>query len=283
MPIRPRQAFKSGLLAVLSLPAAMSRTRALSVLTYHAVVDEPSPIAVSPALFRRHVGHLRRAGYRAVSFAEAARALDGGAPVDPRLVCITFDDAYRSVLENAVPVLREAGFVATIFVPTAHAGDANRWDAAAPPRGWPILSWEELGGLARCGFEIGSHTRTHPNLPGLDEASMNDELAGSRRELEDRLGMEVSSFCYPFGRHDARTRAAVLAAGYRAACTIEFGACVAAHDRMRLPRIGTARLRTPFQFRAALGGAFELYLRALGRAAPRPAAPGHRRDGARRR
>jgi peptidoglycan/xylan/chitin deacetylase (PgdA/CDA1 family) len=276
------QTLKSGLLALLSVPAAIHRTWALPVLTYHAVGDEPSQIAVPPAFFRRQIVELRRAGYRAVSFAEAARLLDAGQKDDSRLVCITFDDAYRSVLENAVPVLREVGFVATIFVPTEHAGDANRWDTETPPRGWPILSWEELIALARDGFEIGSHTRTHPDLRRLDDASLNEELAGSRRELEDRLGMEVASFCYPFGHHDARTRAAVLAAGYRAACTIEFGACLATHDRMRLPRIGTARLRTLFQFRAALGGAFELYLRARGRAAPRPATPSRHRFGAQR-
>jgi peptidoglycan/xylan/chitin deacetylase (PgdA/CDA1 family) len=264
------QTLKSGLLALLSVPAAMQRAWALPVLTYHAVADEPSRIAVPPALFRRQTRELRRAGYRAIGFAEAARVLEAGPHDDTRLVCITFDDAYRSVLENAVPVLREAGFTATIFVPTAHVGGANRWDAEAPPRGWPILSWEELRALARDGFEIGSHTRTHPDLPTLNDASLNEELAGSRRELEDRLGMEVPSFCYPFGRHDARTRAAVLATGYRSACTIEFGACLPGHDRMRLPRLGTAQLKTLFQFRAALGGAFELFLRARGRAAPRP-------------
>jgi peptidoglycan/xylan/chitin deacetylase (PgdA/CDA1 family) len=277
--MNPRQALKSGLLALLSLPAAMNRAWALPILTYHAVTDTPSRIAVPPALFRRQVAHLRQAGYRSITFAEAARVLDAGPQDALRLVCFTFDDAYRSVLENAVPVLQEAGFVATIFLPTAHEGRANRWDTAAPPRGWPILSWGELNALARDGFEIGSHTRTHPHLPELDDASLKEEVAGSRRELEDRLGLEVPSFCYPFGHHDARTRAAVRAAGYRTACTTEFGACIAEHDPMRLPRIGTAPLRTPFQFRAALGGAFELYLRARGRAAPRPAATSNlRRD-----
>jgi peptidoglycan/xylan/chitin deacetylase (PgdA/CDA1 family) len=248
----------------------MSRRWTLPVLTYHAVTDEPSRIAVPPALFRRHVLHLREAGYRSITFAEAGRRLDEGPGDDSRLVCITFDDAYHSVLENAVPSLEEAGFVATIFVPTTYAGDANRWDAGAPPRGWPVLSWDELVALARRGFEIGSHSRTHPDLPRLDDATLSEEVGGSRRELQDRLGMEVASFCYPFGHHDARTRDAVRAAGYRVACTTEFGACVGAHDRMRLPRIGTAPVRTPFQFRAALGGAFELYMRARGRAAPRP-------------
>ena len=262
------QTLKSGLLALLSVPAAMRRSWALPVLTYHAVADEPSRIAVSPALFRLQVLHLRRAGYRAISFAEATRVLDEPPHDRSRLVCITFDDAYRSVLENAVPVLRDAGFVATIFVPTAHVGGANRWDSQRPPGGWPILSWEELVALGRDGFEIGSHSRTHPDLPRLDDASLREELAGSRRELEDRLGTEVPSLCYPFGRQDARTRAAALAAGYRSACTIQFGACQPAHDRMGLPRIGTARLQTLFQFKAALGGAFELYLRARGRAAP---------------
>ena len=267
----PRQTLKSGLVALFSLPAAINRTWTLPVLTYHAVSDEPSRIAVPQALFRRQMAHLRHAGYRAVTFAEAALALDEG-PRESKLICVTFDDAYRSVLENAVPVLREAGFVATIFVPTAYVGDANHWDTETPPGGWPILSWDELRALSRDGLEIGSHTSTHPHLPTLDDASLVEELAGSRRELEQRLGTEVSSFCYPFGHHDARTRAAVHAAGYRSACTTEFGASLPAHDRMRLPRIGTAPLRTPFQFRAALGGAFELYLRARGRAAPRPAA-----------
>lgn len=269
-----RQILKSSLLAALSVPAALRRGSTLPVLTYHAVSDEPSRIAVPPAFFRRQVSHLRQAGYRTVTFAEATRALDGGLPDDGKLVSITFDDAYRNVLENAVPVLKEAGFVATIFVPTAHVGEANRWDQSAPPRGWPVLSWDELVGLARDGFEIAAHSRTHPHLPALDDDALNAEVTGSRRELEDRLGTAVRSFCYPFGHHDARTRAAVRAAGYVSACTTEFGACLPAHDRMRLPRVGTAPLSTAFQFRAALGGAFELYLRARGRAAARPGGPG---------
>lgn len=260
-PVSPRQTLKSGLVALLSLPAAINRSWTLPILTYHAVSDEPSRIAVPRALFRKQMAHLRQAGYRAVTFAEAARALDEGSR-ESKVVCVTFDDAYRSVLENAVPVLQEAGFIATIFVPTAYVGDANRWDTETPPGGWPILSWDELRALSRDGFEIGSHTSTHPHLPTLDDASLVEELAGSRRELEQRLGTEVSSFCYPFGDHDARTRAAVRAAGYRGACTTEFGASLPAHDRIGLPRIGTAQLSTPFQFRAALGGAFELYMRA---------------------
>lgn len=271
--MNPRESLRSALLGVLSVPAALGRTWTLPILTYHAVVEARSRIAVPPALFRRQVAHLHRAGYRAVTFAEATRALDVGPSDAGRLVCITFDDAYRSVLENAVPVLQEAGFVATIFVPTGHVGDANRWDAVAPPCGWPILSWNEIAALSREGFEIGSHTRTHPHLPQLDDATLREELAGSRRELEDHVGIEVRSFCYPFGGHDQRTRAAVRAAGYRSACTAEFGACVPAHDRVRLPRIGTAALHTPFQFRAALGGAFEIFLRARGLAAPRPRLP----------
>jgi peptidoglycan/xylan/chitin deacetylase (PgdA/CDA1 family) len=272
----PRQLLKDGLLALLSLPARVIGGKMLPVLTYHAVTDSPSPIAVSPGLFRRHVRDLRRAGYSSITFAEAIQVLDAGLEDDERRVCFTFDDAYTSVLENAAPVLEEAGFTATIFVPTGHVGDANRWDAAAPPREWPILSWPELRELSSRGFEMGSHTCTHPHLPTLDGRALSDELTRSRAEIEERLGGEVRTFCYPFGHHDERTRAAVRDCGYAGACTIEFGGCVPGHDRMRLPRLGTARLRTPYQLRAALGGAFELYARATGRAAPRPAGGGSR-------
>ena len=121
-------------------------------------------------------------------------------PPAPRTVAITFDDAYRSVIELAFPILSRAGFTATVFAPTSFVGTEE-------PMAWPgidhwrdtehaaeltPMSWEELGRLAEAGWEVGSHTRSHPRLPEIDDAALDVELRSSREEVARHLGPCVS-------------------------------------------------------------------------------------------
>ncbi|MGB6194692.1 MAG: polysaccharide deacetylase family protein, partial [Terracidiphilus sp.] len=66
---------------------------------------------------------------------------------------------------------------------------------------------------------FGSHTLTHPWLPSLSDHDLQRELCDSKAKLEDLLGVEVSSFAYPYGGVDRRVRSAVAAAGYKLAFT----------------------------------------------------------------
>lgn len=267
--MRLKQLARSWVLTGFSVPAALQRATRLPILTYHAVTDDRAPISIPPALLRRQVEVLQDLGYRTVTFAEAVRMLREGRLPRERVVCMTFDDAYCNMAEHALPLLRDAGFTATIFAPTEYLGKPNRWYPAS--HGWPVLGWDDLRAIGEEGFEVASHSRTHPRLRQLDDASVRQELEGSKRELEDRLGKAVTTFCYPYGDYDDRIAAATRAAGYDGACTTEYGACRPGTDPFRIPRVGTAPLLTPYQFRAALGGAVELYMRARGLAAPLPA------------
>jgi len=211
------------------------------VLCYHAVSETwPAALSTTPARFEEHVARLAAHGYRGVTFHEAITS-----PASGRRVAITFDDAYLSVLELARPILDRFGVPATVFAPTAFAGRDE-------PMAWPgidhwlgtdhaaellPMSWVQLGELADHGWEIGSHTRTHPRLTTCDENSLTAELAVSRAECEHALGRPCRTLAYPYGDHDDRVVEAARSAGYEAAGTLAV-ALPLRLDAHSYPRIG---------------------------------------------
>lgn len=100
-----------------------------------------------------------------------------------------------------------------------------------------MMSWDELLALDPQHVTIGSHTLDHPILPTLDEAAIDEQLAGSRALLEDKLQQPVPLFCYPNGSEDDRVRSAARK-HYDAAVTTVPGLVRPAADRHGLPRIG---------------------------------------------
>jgi peptidoglycan/xylan/chitin deacetylase (PgdA/CDA1 family) len=210
------------------------------VLCYHAVSpDWPATLSVTPERFERQVDRVLAWGHRPVTFTAAARAAPGD-----KVVAFTFDDAYRSVLELARPVLDRSGAVATIFVPTdpVDRGTPMAWPGVDRWLGGPHedellpLAWSQLRDLADDGWEIGSHTRTHPRLTTLDDDRLREELAGSRAACERQLGRPCRSIAYPYGDVDDRVAQAAAAAGY------DVGAALPGqpwgHEPLRLHRVG---------------------------------------------
>jgi peptidoglycan/xylan/chitin deacetylase (PgdA/CDA1 family) len=133
-------------------------------------------------------------------------------------VAVTFDDGYRSVAENAWPVMRERKIPVTLFVVAGCvAGGAPTWispEASARDGEERLLGLEELRGLMRDGVVIGSHSLTHPPLAEVPAEAAQKELTESRRLLERELGREVRLFAFPFGSYDERTIHLAEQAGY---------------------------------------------------------------------
>ena len=174
-------------------------------------------------------------------------------PPAPRTVAITFDDAYRSVIELAFPILSRAGFKATVFAPTSFVGTEepmvwpgiDHWRDTEHAAELPPMSWEELGRLAEAGWEVGSHTRSHPRLPEIDDAALDVELRSSREEVARHLG-RCFSLAYPYGDHDARVVEAARRAGYEAAGTLP--ARLKPAGPLDWPRIVITRADDPRRF-----------------------------------
>jgi peptidoglycan/xylan/chitin deacetylase (PgdA/CDA1 family) len=210
------------------------------VLCYHALSPGwTADLSTTPERFESQLALLQRRGYRGVRFGEAVRS-----PPPGRSVAITFDDAYRSVLEIARPILDRFGFPATVFAPTGgiDAGGPLRWPGVdqwiggAHERELMPMSWTELRSLADAGWEIGSHTVSHPRLTQLDDAALEHELVSSKAACERGLARPCASLAYPYGDVDGRVVAAAARAGYEVAAALPRQ--LDSRDPLCWPRIG---------------------------------------------
>lgn len=240
----------------LSLPAltpAALRSPDTLVLCYHAVSDGwDSPLAVTNESFDRQLSILRERGYTGVTFAQAV----GQKPRGMR-VAITFDDAYLSVYEQARPILESHGMPATVFVPTGF-GSGER------PLSWPGIDhwlqtsscdellpfgWQEGKELIARGWEIGSHTVTHPKLTQIDDEQLSEELEQSRAACERELEVSCLSIAYPYGDTDGRVAAAAAAAGYRFGAALPADSWQPRTEALLYPRVGVYRDDSEVVFR----------------------------------
>jgi peptidoglycan/xylan/chitin deacetylase (PgdA/CDA1 family) len=226
------------------------------ILFYHRVADDRDALAVSPRRFREHMELLAAQGMRAVDVEEIAAVLDREGEAATGVVGLCFDDGYRDVAENALPVLERLGFHATVFVVSGVVDGSARfeWYEHQPP----VLSWTEIGDLAGGGvLRFGAHSVTHPNLLALDDAAARAEVANSKAALEAHLGRPANVFCYPAGLFGARERQFVVDAGFRVATSCDPGANFPATDRLALYRIQVDPRDALLDVRAKVAGAHD--------------------------
>jgi peptidoglycan/xylan/chitin deacetylase (PgdA/CDA1 family) len=185
-------------------------------LAYHGVgsaslAADHQRALVASELLERHVERLRAWGYELLSFsawAERTAAGDGAGRA-----ALTFDDGFADNLTTLVPLLHRLQAPATTFVITGWLGRQHPHTPSAR-----VLSAREVEELHAAGVEIGAHTRTHPELPGMAPGLVRDELAGSKADLEDLLGVSVTTLSYPYGSADAETIAIAGEVGFTHAC-----------------------------------------------------------------
>jgi peptidoglycan/xylan/chitin deacetylase (PgdA/CDA1 family) len=227
-------------------------TSGLRILFYHRVSDDRDELAVAPKSFTEQMDYLASQAYRVVDVLSAIELLDSGEPL-ARTVALSFDDGFLDVAEHALPILSERGFRATVFVaPAVTDGRTSfAWYQEQPP----VMNWEDIVELDRDGtLRFEAHSLTHPNLPALDAATAKEEIAGSKRELENHLGRVVRAFCYPSGLFGERERTIVADAGFRIAVSCEPGVNKRSTDRFALRRHQVDARDSLLDFRAKLGG-----------------------------
>jgi peptidoglycan/xylan/chitin deacetylase (PgdA/CDA1 family) len=150
---------------------------------------------------------------------------------------LTFDDGYRSVITQALPVLASAGVPAMLYVIGGRIGGDNQWPGQWPGLGTqPLATAEELRAWIAAGFDVGGHSWSHPRLPHLNDASLADEVEASADRLERQLGCAVAHFAYPYGDYGAR-EVARARRRYRTATTTEVRAVCRGDGAHELPRI----------------------------------------------
>jgi len=232
----------------------------IPILMYHQI-DVPPPsgtplrgLVVSPGAFARQMRLLRLLGYRGLSMRDLEPYLKG--EKQGRVVGITFDDGYQNNLHHALPVLRKHGFTATCYAVSGKIGGTNSWDQGLVAEK-PLMTEADWRAWLAGGMDIGSHTRTHADLNQASADQAREEIAGSKRELENALGCEVRHFCYPYGRFGAEHSRMAREAGYITATTTRRGRTHAGDDPMTLRRVLVAQATHLLHFALKIGTTYE--------------------------
>jgi len=244
-------------LAAVSDRLLRNRSRRAAFLCYHSIAPEgPRYLTISAELFERQLALLRRRGYRSGGRAELEQAASGGG--DGRTIFLTFDDGFRDNCETALPLLREYGFGAFVFplVPLLDDGGALEWPEVAADRQryretMRSVTWPMLERMREGGFEVGSHTLTHPHLPRLGDERLREELSRSRTALVERFG-ECETLAYPFGEWSPRVAAAAADCGYRYAFSLPSGHGQSRASPHSIPRVNVDYRDEPWRFAAKL-------------------------------
>jgi peptidoglycan/xylan/chitin deacetylase (PgdA/CDA1 family) len=215
------------------------------ILMFHEVLpdgtDPLPPYSATQSQLRAILRDFVAHGYEAgtlddVLAGQGLGAGGNGARGRGNRVVLTFDDGTHDFVDNALPVLQELGFTATLFIVAGMVGGRREWKVLpGQPELTPVplLDAGELRALHADGFTIGSHTMTHPLLTGLGREEAQRELSESRRVLSEIIGAPVDWFAYPYLGASAETKRLVQEAGYRGAC----GGPNQPHSRYYLNRI----------------------------------------------
>jgi len=215
-----------------------------AVLVYHAVdhiarCDDPHKLNVDPELFEKHLAFLKKRKERFL---------------------LTFDDGYKSIFQNAFPLIRKHGIKGIVFLTTDYLDGKISLDKFFDNRFSPVpLTWEEVREISDAGFEIGSHSLTHRNMAELDEETAYRELALSKERIFDMTGSVTSSFSYPFGHAQsftARTIQILRRLGYTRAYSNILGMNNSLKEPFMIRRIRIYSNDTMLRFKMKIAGAY---------------------------
>lgn len=183
----------------------------IPILNYHKI-EPAGDIGITsrtPAKFEKDMQTLHALGYQTVTFKEIYRRT----ALPSKALIITFDDGYASVYEQALPLMERYAFTGVVFLPAAYIGRSNDWDVQFGGKKFLHLSRMQLSALAGKGFEIASHGMRHKALTAT-QTDADSEVLLSKQVLQDALGEEVITFCYPFGRFNKTLMEKVKSSGY---------------------------------------------------------------------
>lgn len=181
--------------------------------------------------------YLRKNSYHTISVAQLEQYLSQGKTLPQKSVVLTFDDGYVDNYELALPVLKQYGLTASVFVVAGWVGRECGWRKAGQ-RDTRLMNWDELRQWQNAGMEVGAHTMEHPKLSELSENEIRQELVRSKQLLEDNLQIPITVLCYPYGDFDSRVQEIAQETGFKAALAIHEGVSLSHNDLFALRRVG---------------------------------------------
>jgi peptidoglycan/xylan/chitin deacetylase (PgdA/CDA1 family) len=198
------------------------------VFGYHRFVNKVRrpDTEITPAAFEAQMQQLKERGIAVIGMQDFLAWKRGEKTIPPKCAVLTFDDGWKSQYEVAWPIVKKYGYPVTLFIYTEGVRGGRFGGGEAS-------SWEQLMEMRDAGVDIQAHSRTHQDLrkpydkvtkrkltPAEYEQWLEDEVAGSKQALEQKLGIKVNCFAVPFGNINDRVREMAKKAGYEAIFTV---------------------------------------------------------------
>jgi peptidoglycan/xylan/chitin deacetylase (PgdA/CDA1 family) len=193
----------------------------IPILAYHRFAEDcSSPLCMPLRIFEAQMRYLKENGYHVITSEELLGFLEYRQGLPRKSVLITMDDGYRSVYTIAYPILKKYGFKAILFIYTSFVGVSKI-----------AITWEQLEEMKADGFTVGSHTRFHSDLTKPKEGEtepeymgrIEDEIKGSKKIIDRKLGQDTYVLAYPYGYYDQRSIRIAREAGYKIAMSVKRG------------------------------------------------------------
>lgn len=183
------------------------------ILAYHNFSNNrKDAFSTSFSFFKSEMQWLFGKGYRGISLREFYINIK-----QKNVFILTFDDGYKDFFDCAVPLLNSLNFSATIFIVSELIGDISYW--RRKDLRLALLDWGEINEIVKTGYEIGSHGLYHSNFSDLVKKALKREIIGSKKLIEEKIGIPVVSFSYPWNRCNKQILKIVKKAGYKYAAT----------------------------------------------------------------
>lgn len=202
-------------------------TYQVPILMYHYIRNAEGEselgkgLSVSPQNFDAHLKWLQDNNYETLKVSDLAdpdrTALSKIAYDKKKPIVLTFDDGYADAYTEAMPTLKKYQMTATFYIIRNYVGKDE------------YMNQTQIDELQKAGFEIGSHTLSHPDLTKID-------LTDAQKQISDSKD-GATAFCYPAGKYDATTVKLVQEAGYTTAVTTHFGIASNSSSILELPRV----------------------------------------------
>jgi peptidoglycan/xylan/chitin deacetylase (PgdA/CDA1 family) len=196
-----------GLIWPLTSPAADY----FNILLYHHIsATMPRSTSLTAQEFEGHLQYLKLNDYHVVDLAAAIELVQQGKPLPEKAVAITFDDAWRDIYVQGLPLLKKYDYPFTVFVNTDAVDQNNRH----------TMTWDMLRDLKQQGGTLANHTRDHGYLvrkPVYDESWLTatlDNINYAQQRLTDELGRVPKWLAYPFGEYNDQLKRALKQQGY---------------------------------------------------------------------
>lgn len=209
-------------------PTVLDNSKEVACFLYHRFGDDRYPSTnTSLKSFKAHLSHLQSQGFQVLTLSAAIDYLRSG-DKKKKTAVITIDDGFKSFYEKGLPLLREFGYPATLFINTETVG------------GGDYMSWDEINQAQKQGIEIGNHTHSHAFFLDRPETEryidFENELKLAQRLIKENTGITPTLFAYPYGELDPGMKETVKKLGFKAAAAQNSGILYPTTDFMQLPR-----------------------------------------------